>query len=637
MVYTFNKTKIRTIFFFLILSFVFYGNTLKNKYALDDSIVVLDNESVKNGIKGLPKIFTEPYVKNQEQSYGYRPITIASFALEYQFFGENPKASHFINVLLYGLTCFLLFSLLQLLLGDDKYSFSLFITLIFLIHPIHSEIVNNIKSRDELLFLLLGLAGMNNAILYFDSKKISKLILSVLWFLLALLSKYTALVLIFVLPIVFYYFRQFSLKRVFRFYAYFFFGFSIYFLGKKYLLDVSDVRYIHFWESPIESMSFLERIPASISTFWFYLYKLIFPFPLVSYYGYNEVMLYKWSDFQVYIILLIHLFLVGIALWQFRQRNIISFGIALYFIALIPFSNLTKPIMGIVAERYAYIASIGFSIILTSLIWRVLKIKPSDKISIITPPFLIIALIGLISLVYTFNRNQKWENSTTLFANDIEVAENSYNLHNLYSSSLLIEIAKSNLTRDVVANKVSRAKKSLQKAIEIYPEYYKPYLTLANIELTYYSNIEEAKHLTETAHQIDSVNYNVYILYARIFNKSGDSQSAESMFRKAIEISYNRDSYAHYITFLLEKNREDDAIVIIEEVLSGKIQSTEEFLLIAAELELKRNNLVSARSYYERYHLRFPQNQTVIENLYRINLSLGDNVQAKKYYDLRAK
>src|SRR5690606_31771162 len=96
---------------YLIVGFciLFYGNTLTNDYSFDDEYVIVNNKKVAEGFSGISDIFKSRYVESSDQSFGYRPVVLASFAIEYEFFGAKPAVSHFINLFLYILTCLLIF------------------------------------------------------------------------------------------------------------------------------------------------------------------------------------------------------------------------------------------------------------------------------------------------------------------------------------------------------------------------------------------------------------------------------------------------------------------------------------------------------------------------------------------------
>ena len=137
----------------VVLTFILYGNTVRNNYLKDDNVVTNKNDLVQKGIKAIPEIFSALFDKDDGKfNFNYRPVPKSTFALEYEYFGDNPHISHFINLLIYSITGIILFLLLRTLFKDYNYLFSLVITVIFIAHPIHTEVVASLKNRDEMLF-----------------------------------------------------------------------------------------------------------------------------------------------------------------------------------------------------------------------------------------------------------------------------------------------------------------------------------------------------------------------------------------------------------------------------------------------------------------------------------------------------
>ena len=86
--------------FIFICGVFLYANTLNHNYAFDDSIVITENNFTQKGISGIPDLLTKDffegiYGSQLELSGGrYRPLSLVSFAIEWQIFGENPLVSH---------------------------------------------------------------------------------------------------------------------------------------------------------------------------------------------------------------------------------------------------------------------------------------------------------------------------------------------------------------------------------------------------------------------------------------------------------------------------------------------------------------------------------------------------------------
>ena len=142
---SFSKINIYILIF--LFAFAFYGNTVFNDYALDDAIVITQNDYTLKGISGIKDIFsTELFTgffkvkKDLVVGGRYRPLSLATFAIEVEIFGQNPYISHFINVCLFALIGLLLYEVLSKLLikynvsNKWYYNLSLITTLLFLAH-----------------------------------------------------------------------------------------------------------------------------------------------------------------------------------------------------------------------------------------------------------------------------------------------------------------------------------------------------------------------------------------------------------------------------------------------------------------------------------------------------------------------
>ncbi|MES2621102.1 MAG: hypothetical protein V4615_09630, partial [Bacteroidota bacterium] len=196
-------------------SFVLYFNSVFNDYNLDDELVTQNHRLTSKGISAIPEIFQSPYFENKEgYKYEYRPIVLVSFAIEHSIFGEHAHVSHFINVLLYGLLCMLLFIVLKDLLHQYNILLPLIITLLFAAHPIHTEVVASIKNRDEILSLIFGLISLRFAILYAEQKRVFQLLLIPVFFLLGILSKSTIITFALLVPLTLILLTEINFKHV---------------------------------------------------------------------------------------------------------------------------------------------------------------------------------------------------------------------------------------------------------------------------------------------------------------------------------------------------------------------------------------------------------------------------------------
>ncbi|MBP6658330.1 MAG: hypothetical protein KA284_10770, partial [Bacteroidia bacterium] len=137
-----------------LLAFLLYSNTLSHKFTLDDDFFFLKNKAVAKGVSSIGSFFTEGSLEGFSDKQGlqpYRPVTLLSFAIQKEMTGFKLGPAHFVNVLLFSFLCILLFNFLLKIFPRSSVWIPVMITSLFLFHPVHTEVVASIKSRDELL------------------------------------------------------------------------------------------------------------------------------------------------------------------------------------------------------------------------------------------------------------------------------------------------------------------------------------------------------------------------------------------------------------------------------------------------------------------------------------------------------
>ncbi len=214
-----NRQLLTRIFALILaaLSFLIYYNAGFNFFSLDDNYINIENPIIAKGIAGIPEILSSPYDEDETNTFGYRPIVRISYALEYQFTKDweyNPYFSHFINIFLYILAVLLLYKVLRRLLKDYNPWFPFLVSLLFLAHPSHTEVVASLKNRDMLLSFIFSFLAVLQFVKWADFNKAKNLIFGLLYFLLAILSKETAVAQLAVFPLVLYFFTDIPLKKL---------------------------------------------------------------------------------------------------------------------------------------------------------------------------------------------------------------------------------------------------------------------------------------------------------------------------------------------------------------------------------------------------------------------------------------
>ncbi|OWY22807.1 tetratricopeptide repeat protein [Sphingobacteriales bacterium UPWRP_1] len=194
------------------LAFAQYANTITHEYVWDDSIVIKNNEKVQKGIAGIPSLFERTRSNELTDQYGFRPVVLSSYALEVHFWGLNPMVNHFFNVLYFSLLCVLTYLLLNSLFPLNRILCFL-ITLLFIVHPLHAEVVANIKGRDEIFALLFTVVSFLALLKYVQSNSGLLLAAAVLLFLLGILSKENNLFFAVIIPVSLIWLKNISLNK----------------------------------------------------------------------------------------------------------------------------------------------------------------------------------------------------------------------------------------------------------------------------------------------------------------------------------------------------------------------------------------------------------------------------------------
>lgn len=334
-----------------------YGQGIGYGYVLDDEIVIHKNEYVKQGFGGLRKIFSEDsfsgYFADKSQLYlleggRYRPLSLATFAIEWAVFGpEKYKISHIVNILWYVLTTFLLFRILARLFplregGQWYFSVPFLSALLYIAHPLHVEAIANIKGRDEIMALFFSLGSLYCMLRYVENRAGWWLFGSAASMFLGLLSKENAITFLAVIPLTLWFFGRkkgggeqganlsalVSLMWPLAVAAALFILVRYRALG--FMLDhgraITDLM-----NQPFMEMNASEKFATIFMTLGWYVKLLIFPHPLThDYYPYH-VPKVNWSDWRAAGSLILYGALIAWTLYGLPRRKVSAYAIAFFF------------------------------------------------------------------------------------------------------------------------------------------------------------------------------------------------------------------------------------------------------------------------------------------------------------------
>jgi tetratricopeptide (TPR) repeat protein len=139
------------------LALATHVGALRNGFALDDVPLVADNPAIRS-LAGASAAFVSPYWNVPGERYGlYRPLTIVSLAVNRALTAPGPAGFHGGNLLLHAAAAALAWLTLRRVC--THYGAALAAAGLFAVLPIHTEAVANIAGRAELLAAVLVLCA----------------------------------------------------------------------------------------------------------------------------------------------------------------------------------------------------------------------------------------------------------------------------------------------------------------------------------------------------------------------------------------------------------------------------------------------------------------------------------------------
>ena len=428
-----GRTKAILLVFFL--TFIVYSNSLGGKFVSDDEYFVVKNVNIKS-LRNAPDFFlNRSAVAFADLSLDvYRPVTTLSYALDYFFWKLNTFGYHIVNVLFHSSNAALLCVFLYALFGDIW--IAVFASLFFALHPVQTEVVAWISGRSSVLCLFFYLSAL---LLYIRGRILPSLAL----FAVSLFAKEMAITLPILLVAYDLHFpkEEPSRRKIYGYIPYFAIVAAFILVRALVLKRVSQCG----WWGGNPYYTFLSM---SVS-FLDYIKLLILPVKLCAFYI-TSVYTTVFHPKVLTGILLLAASLLSIPL-VFKRSKRISFFICWFFITILPVSNIV-PLKALMAERFLYIPSIGFCVILAAVLRRQKKaIAMAAAVSIV-----------VIYSLLTMARNEDWRSPVLLAKSVIRVSpQNTWGYSCLGSAYLGDENYK-------------EAEKALKKAIALSQDYSSP-------------------------------------------------------------------------------------------------------------------------------------------------------------------
>ena len=497
-----------------VLITTLYFNSLKGQFVVDDILGFRDN----------------PQVRDLAGSFGSLRVQEIVYALSYKFFGLNPMPLHVVSVFYHLLNSLLVFVLGTLLFGKRRGSLA---ALLFAAFPVNTEAVSWISASNYSLEATAFLVMAIFYILYKNSLKKMYLIGSVIAYLFAMFFVRSNFVISFV-PLIFLIDRFFIEKKSF--------GSSL--KNIAFLIPLTVVNFLYKYTQYNNRVLYLSgSSEANVATampyflrFPYTLYSniklMVFPDSLSVFHEGDAI-----SDTGFLFMWLFTVVFFGTAFFLRNTKPQVA-GLILFIPAALLLTFSPVLISSYYAERYMYLAAIGFCLLLATLFMMLeekLKVKHASVI-------ITVFVLGLYSF-RVVTRNVEWSTPEKLWISTVREVPNSPRAHKVLAdyyvenmdfekaaqeSEIALKLrdgdypgARNNLGLSYLRlGMAERAEEHFLENIKTYPDMWQSYFNMSEIEVNR-NNLKGAVYYLEKVLELNPENEKARFILGKIREDTG--------------------------------------------------------------------------------------------------------------------
>ena len=401
-----------------------YLNSIPNGFVIDDKYQIMENEWI-TGPEHLGEIFASGVweFEGRETSY-YRPMMFVHYMGIQLLAGRTAWAFHLASVLLHAAVTVLVFLVARRAFAADPPSApepvwpATAAALLFAVHPIHTEPVAWIAAVVDLGYTLFALLALLAYIAGRDRRP-GWMAVSAAAFLVALLFKESAIT----IPVVVAAWEWAMARGERRALARLGGGVAAYAAAFAVYLALR-------WNAlgglvPTAQGAGLAMIPwslAVVSLAALYVGKLVVPINLNVWHVFDPPA--ALGSARALGVVGFVVVCVVVWVWAARRRRVVAFAGAVFLIPLLPtfhFSALNVGIASAFAERYLYLPSMGFALVLACVLDAVRRRVPRGTVVASG----IVAVLALTYAVGTVARNPVWKDSLTIWEDAVRKSPQS--------------------------------------------------------------------------------------------------------------------------------------------------------------------------------------------------------------------
>jgi tetratricopeptide (TPR) repeat protein len=482
-----TRTSPRWPLFCALVAVLAHWRALGNGFALDDVRLVESNPAIVS-LAHVPKLFLEPYWNVAGENYGlYRPLTVASLSVNRALLGTGPFGFHLVNLLLHAAVAALAW--LTLRRAGTYYGTALLGGLLFAVLPVHTEAVANVAGRAELLAALFVLAAwLAHRRASEEGASAGRWRLGAAWlYFAAILSKESAVL----APVLF--FADDALRgreaapRRGRLLAGYAMALAAMLALRALALGVHQSAAATIpLDNPAAAAGWWPRVLTAVWVQLKFALLCLAPRQLVSDYSFDAIpVAYSLADPRALGGVAFLAALVAAAAWGWRRSRPVALAVLVWVVFFLPSANLLFPAGTIMAERLAYLPSLGLCLAIGHL-GAAFATREGPATAMRARRVVVVALAAVVILGFaarTWVRIPDWKSNLRLALADVATMPRSAKLQ--AGAGMFLE--------DV--GRVAEAEEHLRRAVKIFPEYAQMHYNLAVLLVRRGAREEAEAHL----------------------------------------------------------------------------------------------------------------------------------------------
>ncbi len=484
---------------------------------LDDTSHVFENSTVRAGltIDGIKRAFSEPHASL------YVPLTTLSFMADVSLFGLNASAMHFENVLWHSGAAVMLFLALRRLTG--RLWPSAMVAALFGLHTVNVESVAWVAERKNVLCAFFVMAALLAWSRWAMERRAGAWWLALAAFAAALLAKPMAVT----LPCVLLLLDAWPLRRS---------GWRVLWEKVPFFVLSAVISLVATQATKprgavisLDALPLDSRVSNALCSYGAYLHDLVWPDKLAVFYPHPGVA--QWVPALMVLAGLIAA--TAMAAWQWRRYPFLLVGWLVFLGMLVPNLGLVQVGSQARADRFVYLAQIGFFI---AVVWLADAWLPAVR-----KLRMAAAVVPLVALgVATASQVTKWENSLTLFQHAAAVTN---------ENAMALENAAYAFAR---AGDTASAIRKMDESLKIYPENAICWNELGAAHLRVGENQLAARDFRNSL-SLNPRDPVARCNFASALTALGESAAAEAEFRQLLSLSPTMWQAHYRYGLLLEK------------------------------------------------------------------------------------